>query len=109
MVGYPPKEYSEIIWLPKQDQLQEICIGIYIQNLNISKHEAFFQFLGLYASWLKETNHNWHNIGENGEYNEIDSCEELMLEYTMRLMYWKKMGWRNMGIVYSWILIGLSP
>jgi hypothetical protein len=90
MVGYPPKEYSEIIWLPKQDQLQEICIGIYMQNPNISKHEAFFHFLGLYASWLRETHDNGYNIGEIGEYNEIDSCEELMLEYTMRLMHWKK-------------------
>jgi hypothetical protein len=88
--GYPPKENSEIVWLPRQDQYQEICVNFYMQNLSISKHEAFFHFLGLYASWLKETYDTGRNMEKNGEYEEIDSCEELMLEYTMRLIHWKK-------------------
>jgi hypothetical protein len=91
--GYPPKEYSEIIWLPKQDQLQEICINFYMQNLSISRYEAFIHFLGLYASWLKEVHNIVCNVG--GEYEEIDSCEELMLEYTMKLTHWKKWDGEN--------------
>jgi hypothetical protein len=90
--GYPSKEYSEIIWLPKQDQLQEIYIDFYIQNLRISRSEAFVHFLGWYASCLKESHDIGCNIGENCEYEEIDSCEELMLRYTMKLMYWKRWG-----------------
>jgi hypothetical protein len=46
--GYPSKEHSEIIWLPRQDQLQEICIEFYIRNLRMSRNEAFFRFLELY-------------------------------------------------------------
>ena len=75
--GYPSKEYDEIIWLPRQDQLQEICINFYMQNLRISRHEAFFHFLGWYASCLKETYDIGRNIGKNGEYEEINSSEEL--------------------------------
>ena len=41
-LAYPSKEYREIIWLPRQDQLQEICIEFYIQNLRMSRSEAFF-------------------------------------------------------------------
>lgn len=88
--GYPSKEYSEIIWLPKQDQLQEICIEFNIQNLMVSRCEAFFRFLEWYASCLKETYDNGCNIGKNGEYEEIDSCEKLMLKYAMKFMYWKR-------------------
>ena len=88
--GYPSKEYKEIVWLPRQDQLQEICIEFNIQNLRMSRSEAFFHFLGWYSICLKETYDNGRNIGKNGEYGEINSCEELMLKYTMMLMYWKR-------------------
>lgn len=88
--GYPSKEYDEIIWLPRQDQLQEICINFYMQNLRISRHEAFFHFLGWYASCLKETYDIGRNIGKNGEYEEINSSEELMLRYTMDMLHGKK-------------------
>lgn len=88
--GYPPKDPLEVFWLPKQDQYQEICIDFYIQNMRMSRNEAFFHFLGWYASCLKESYNNGCNFGENGEYEEISSCEELMLEYTMKLIYWKR-------------------
>ena len=89
LFGYPSKEYSEYIWLPRQDQYQEICIEFYMRNLGMSRNEAFIHFLGWYAICLKETYDNGCNVGENGEYEEINSCEELMLKYTMKLMYWK--------------------
>jgi hypothetical protein len=85
--GYPPKESDEIVWLPRQDQLQEICVEFFIRIMGLSEHEAFFHFLEWYAACLKET----FDIGCNiGEYEEIDSCEKLMLKYTMRLIHWKK-------------------
>ncbi len=56
----------------------------------MSRHEAFFRFLEWYASCLKETYDIGCNIGKNSEYEEINSCEELMLKYTMRLIHWKK-------------------
>jgi hypothetical protein len=59
--GYPSKE--EIIWLPKQDQLQEICINLYKQNLRMSMNEAFFHFLEWYAICLKESHDKGCNIG----------------------------------------------
>jgi hypothetical protein len=75
--GYPPKEYDELVWLPRQDQLQEICIQFYMRNMGFSRHEAFFHFLEWYAACLKEAM----------MLMEIDSCEELMLKYTMMLIY----------------------
>jgi hypothetical protein len=66
LLYYPAKDYTEYVWLPRQDQLQEICINFYMQNLSISRHEAFFHFLGLYASWIKDVHNIICNIG--GEY-----------------------------------------
>ncbi len=88
--GLPPEIYLEVVWLPRQDQLQEICIEFYIRNLGISRSEAFFHFLNWYTTCLKETYEQGFNIGKNGEYEEINSCEELMLKYIMELMYWKR-------------------
>ena len=61
-----------------------------MQNLRISRHEAFFHFLRWYASCLKETYDIGRNIGKNGEYEEINSSEELMLRYTMDMLHGKK-------------------
>lgn len=58
--------------------------------MGISRSEAFIHFLGWYATCLKETYNNKCNVGKNGEYEEINSCEELMLEYTMKMIYWKR-------------------
>jgi hypothetical protein len=58
--------------------------------MGISKNEAFFHFLEWYADCLKESHGIGCKIGNNDEYEEINSCEELMLRYTMKLIYWKK-------------------
>jgi hypothetical protein len=88
--GYPPEEYIKVVWLPRQDQYQKICIDFYIQNMGISRNEAFFHFLEWYADCLKESHIIGCKNGKNGEYEDINSCEELMLKYTMKLIYWKK-------------------
>ena len=74
------KEYNEYSWLPKQDQLQEICVEHCVQNMRISRNEAFSHFLVWFASCLKESYDTGCNIGENGDYEEIESREELMLK-----------------------------
>lgn len=56
----------------------------------MSRNEAFIHFLGWYAACLKESYDTGCNVGKNDEYEEIDSCEELMLRYTMKLIYWKR-------------------
>lgn len=88
--GYSPKESLEVVWLPKQDQYQEICIDFYVQNMRMSRNEAFAHFLGWYASCLKESCDTGFTIGNKDGYADINSCEELMLKYTMKLIYWKK-------------------
>jgi hypothetical protein len=93
--GYPPKEYIDIVWLPRQDQYQELCINFYIRDMGMSRDEAFFHFLGYYAGYLKESYDTGYRIGKKGEYEEIDSCEELMLKYTMMLIYWKRWDGEN--------------
>jgi hypothetical protein len=82
--GYPPKDYSKLVWLPRQDQLQEICIQFFIRNMGFSRHEAFFHFLDWYSTCLKESHDIGYDVDEN---EEIESCEELMLKYTMRLIH----------------------
>ena len=58
--------------------------------------EAFFHFLEWYATCLKES----HDIGCNTEeYEEIESCEKLMLKYTMMLIHWKKWDGEKNGLV----------
>jgi hypothetical protein len=48
--------------------------------MGMSRNEAFFHFLVLFKSCLKESYDIGCNIGENGDYEEIESCEELMLK-----------------------------
>ena len=91
LLWYPTKDYSEYVWLPRQDQLQELCINFYMQNLSISRYEAFCRFLEWYAGCLKATSDNGLNVGKN----EIDSGEELLLEYTMNMLHWKKWNGEN--------------
>jgi hypothetical protein len=63
-----PKDVSDYIWLPRQDQFQEICMQFFMQNMSMSEYEAFIHFLGSYASWLKEAHNIIWNVG--GEYKE---------------------------------------
>ena len=50
---YSSSDFSEYIWIPRQDQYQEICISFFMQNLRLSRHEAFSRFLEWYAGCLK--------------------------------------------------------
>jgi hypothetical protein len=54
---YQSKDVSECIWLPRQDQLQELCIEFFMRNMDMSEYEAFVHLLGSYSSWLKDA-HN---------------------------------------------------
>jgi hypothetical protein len=83
---YTPKEYSDITWLPRQDQLQEICIEFFIINLKILRHEAFLRFLEWYTGCLRQTFEN----GLKNEYGFIDSGEELLLNDAMTMLHGKK-------------------
>ena len=52
---YPGNNSINYCWLPRQDQLQEICIAFFMHNLRISKFEAFLQFLECYSGRLRYT------------------------------------------------------
>jgi hypothetical protein len=88
--NYHVGDPTEYIWLPRQDQYQDICIDFFMRIMGFSEYEAFIHFLGSYASWLKE----FHNIicYVGGGYQDVDSFEELMLEYTMEKLHEKKWG-----------------
>ena len=47
---YPGNNSINYVWLPRHDQLQEICIEFFMQNLRISEFEAFLRYLEWY-SW----------------------------------------------------------
>jgi hypothetical protein len=79
------------IWLPRQDQLQEICIEFYMQNLRISKFEAFLKFLEWYSGRLRYTFE--HGLKYGNAF--IDSGEELLLSRAMIMMHWKKWDGEN--------------
>ncbi|WP_410509414.1 hypothetical protein RSJ42_04095 [Methanosarcina hadiensis] len=82
----PGNNSVNYIWLPRQDQLQEICIEFYMKNLRIPKFEAFSRFLEWYSGRLKYTFE--HGL-KNGN-GLIDSGEELLLTRAMIMMHWKK-------------------
>ena len=46
-----------------------------------------------YSGCLKATSDNGLNVGKN----EIDSGEELLLEYSMNMLHWKKNGTVKIG------------
>lgn len=88
---YPENNSHNYIWLPRQDQLQEICIKFYMRNLKISKFEAFLQFLEWYSGRLRYTFE--HGLRNGNGF--IDSGEELLLNRAMIMMYWKKWDGEN--------------
>jgi hypothetical protein len=70
--------------------------------MRMSEYEAFIHFLGSYAGWLKQVHDIICSVG--GGHKEIDSCEELMLVYTMNMLHSKKWGgntWVREIEVYS--------
>lgn len=83
---HPGNNSINHIWLPRQDQLQEICIEFYMKNLRIPKFEAFSRFLEWYSGRLRYTFE--HGL-KNGN-GFIDSGEKLLLTRAMIMMHWKK-------------------
>ncbi len=59
------KDVSDCVWLPRQDQLQELCIDFFIRIMGMSEYEAFIRLLDSYSSWLREV-HNmiWYIEGD---------------------------------------------
>ena len=88
---YPGKNSINYVWLPRQDQLQEVCISFFMQNLKISEFEAFLRFLEWYSRRLRYTFE--HGL-KNGN-GFIDSGEELLLNRAMIMMHWKKWDGEN--------------
>lgn len=85
--GYPPAENSDIVWLPRHDQLQEICIQFFMQNLKISEFEAFLRFLEWYSGCLRFAfEHSLKNL----DCGFIDSSEEILLNEAMIMIHSKK-------------------
>ena len=95
LLWYPSTDFNECIWIPRQDQYQEICINFFAHNPRLSRHDAFSRFLEWYSSCLKETAETGRNYVNNGKYKSIDSCDELMLLYTMSMLHGKKWGGTN--------------
>jgi len=91
--GYPSKEYSEFIWLPRQDQLQELCIDSYVRIMDVSEYDCFVRLLESYSSWLTGIHNIIWNIG--GGYKDVDTFEELMISFAMEIMYDKKWDGEN--------------
>lgn len=87
------KDVSGCVWLPRQDQLQELCIAFFIRIMGMSGYEAFIRLLDSYSSWLREVHNMIWNTG--GEYKDVDTFEELMLSFSMEMMYGKKWGVEN--------------
>lgn len=88
---YPGNNTINYVWLPRQDQLQEICIAFFMQNLKISEFEAFLRFLEWYSIRLRYTFE--HGL-KNGN-GFIDSGEVLLLTRAMIMMHWKKWDGEN--------------
>ena len=88
---YPGNNSINYVWLPRQDQLQEVCIAFFMKNLRISKLEAFLRFLEWYSGRLRYTFE--HGL-KNGN-GFIDSGEELLLNRAMIMMHWKKWDGEN--------------
>ena len=88
---YPGNNSINYTWLPRQDQLQEICIAFFMHNLSISKFEAFLRFLEWYSGRLRYTFE--HGLKNGNDF--IVSGEELMLNRAMTMMHWKKWDGKN--------------
>jgi hypothetical protein len=87
----PENNSINYIWLPRQDQLQEICIAFFMHNLRISKFEAFLRFLEWYSGRLRYTFK--HGLKDGKDF--IDSGEELLLNRAMIMMHWKRWDGEN--------------
>jgi hypothetical protein len=90
------KDIGDCIWLPRHDQLEEICINFYVRIMAVSEYDAFVRLLESYSSWLRDV----HGRG----YQDVDTFEQLMLSFAMEIMYdrkWNRENWvkRSQGYV----------
>lgn len=81
------KDISDCVWLPRQDQLQELCIEFFMHNMSMSRFEALLRFIELYAGCLQ---YAFEHSLKNSDYGFIDSCEEILLNEAMTMMHSKK-------------------
>ena len=81
---YPGNNSINYIWLPRQDQLQEICIEFFMKNLEISKFEANLRFLEWYSWRLRYAFE--HGLGRR-------TLVKSRYDKDLR----EKMGWRELG------------
>ncbi len=88
---YPGNNSINYIWLPRQDQLQEICIAFFMHNLRISKFEASLKFLEWYSGRLRYAFE--HELKNGNDF--IDPGEELLLNRAMIMMHWRKWNGEN--------------
>jgi len=79
------------VWLPRQDQLQEICIAFFMQNMKVSKFEAFLRFLEWYSGRLRYTFE--HGLQNRNSF--IDSGDKFLLNRAMIMMHGKKWDGEN--------------
>jgi hypothetical protein len=90
---YQKKDVSDCIWLPRQDQLQELCINFYVRIMAVSEYDAFIHLLESYSSWLT-------GVISRG-YQDMDTFEELMLSFAMEIMYDRKWDGENWVKAYE--------
>jgi len=81
------KDVSDCIWLPRQDQLQELCINFYVRIMDVSEYDAFVRLLESYSSWLRDV--------FLGGRQDVDTFEQLMLSFAMEIMYDRKWNGEN--------------
>lgn len=41
----PPRDFTDYVWLPRQDQLQEMSVQFFMHNMSMSRFEALVRFL----------------------------------------------------------------
>jgi hypothetical protein len=87
----PGNSSTDYVWLPRQDQLQEICIEFFMHNLRMPKFEAFLRFLEWYSGRLRYTFE--HGLKNGNDF--IGSGEELLLNRAMIMMHWKNWDGKN--------------
>ena len=44
LLWYSSTDFNECLWIPRQDQYQEICINFFAHNLRLSRHDTSHDF-----------------------------------------------------------------
>jgi hypothetical protein len=51
--NYHVGDPTEYVWLPRQDQNQDMCVGFFMRIMYISEFEAHMRFLDWYSNCLR--------------------------------------------------------